>query len=178
MNGKVMPDRAVLTPRFAAGVVKHYWATMVHKVWVAYYLLRYWAHPRSTDHAWSFVWRAIVHDLSKFRWDETRGFAKAVFDLKHTEFGSDAYKEAATRILPSIERHYRRNSHHPQFYPRGYEQMGDYDIVEMVADWAAAVRRHRDGDLEKSIRVNQARFGYLDEDAAELRRIAGMMGVL
>jgi hypothetical protein len=37
------------------------------------------------------------------------------------------------------------------------------DLCEMIADWKAATLRHNDGDILKSIEINQSRFGYSDE---------------
>ena len=42
-------------------------------------------------------------------------------------------------------------------------QMNLIDIVEMLCDWKAATLRHADGDIRKSIEINQKRFGYSDE---------------
>jgi hypothetical protein len=35
--------------------------------------------------------------------------------------------------------------------------------LEMIADWKAASLLHTDGDIFKSIEINQKRFGYSDE---------------
>jgi hypothetical protein len=32
------------------------------------------------------------------------------------------------------------------------------DLVEMFLDWYAACRRHNDGDIRKSIQINEDRF--------------------
>lgn len=37
------------------------------------------------------------------------------------------------------------------------------DLIEMLCDWKAATLRHDDGDIRKSIEINQKRFGYSDE---------------
>lgn len=37
------------------------------------------------------------------------------------------------------------------------------DLVEMFCDWAAAVQRHADGDLARSIEINRERFGISDQ---------------
>ena len=37
------------------------------------------------------------------------------------------------------------------------------DLIEMICDWKAASERHADGDIYKSIEINQKRFGYSDE---------------
>lgn len=42
-------------------------------------------------------------------------------------------------------------------------QMNLFDIVEMFCDWYAATMRHNDGDIMKSISINQKRFKYSDD---------------
>lgn len=37
------------------------------------------------------------------------------------------------------------------------------DIIEMFCDWKAATMRHNDGNLEKSIQHNSARFNLSPE---------------
>ena len=37
------------------------------------------------------------------------------------------------------------------------------DIIEMLCDWLAATERHQDGDIYKSIELNQKRFNYNNE---------------
>lgn len=36
-------------------------------------------------------------------------------------------------------------------------------LTEMLCDWLAAVKRHDDGDIRRSITINRERFGYGDE---------------
>jgi hypothetical protein len=45
----------------------------------------------------------------------------------------------------------------------GIRGMSLLDLLEMLCDWKAATLRHNDGDLRKSIEINQKRFGYSDE---------------
>ena len=33
------------------------------------------------------------------------------------------------------------------------------DVVEMFCDWTAATKRHNDGDIFRSIELNEKRFG-------------------
>jgi hypothetical protein len=42
-------------------------------------------------------------------------------------------------------------------------QMNLIDLIEMLCDWYAASLRHANGDIFKSIELNQERFGYSDE---------------
>lgn len=127
----------------------HYFGTTKHKFWVSYYLFRF---------CMCLFWRMITHDLSKYLPSEAKGFIKVIHRLKHLTYGSDEYKESLKSIKPSIDLHYKRNYHHPEHYGAGVTGMNLIDIVEMWCDWKAAVRRHKDGDITKSIKNNEERF--------------------
>lgn len=45
----------------------------------------------------------------------------------------------------------------------GIHGMTLLDLVEMFCDWKAATLRHKDGDIRRSIELNQKRFGYSDD---------------
>ena len=45
----------------------------------------------------------------------------------------------------------------------GIKDMNLADIVEMICDWKAATMRHDNGDIRKSIVINQERFDYSDD---------------
>lgn len=162
--------------RFWRGYVMHVWQTTTHKGWVAYFLFRAAvANVMTFREAWSRAWR---HDLSKYRWDEAVAFAQTIFDLRETEYNSVAYKELLRRLGPSLALHYARNSHHPEHHDGGYAAMGPGDKVEMVCDWAAAVRRHASGNFERSVLSNAKRFGYDGDQALKLGRVGGMIGAV
>ena len=46
---------------------------------------------------------------------------------------------------------------------RGITGMSLIDVLEMLIDWKAATLRHNNGDILKSIEINQKRFGYSDD---------------
>lgn len=46
---------------------------------------------------------------------------------------------------------------------RGIRGMSLFDLIEMLCDWKAATLRHNDGNIRRSIELNQKRFGYSDE---------------
>lgn len=155
----------------------HYGSTLKHKGWVALYIARFvWRGHASRREKIVLVWRAVIHDLSKFRSDEAHGFAQVTPRLKKQEYGSESYKRAL--LKECIQLHYTRNRHHPEFHPLGYQDMSRVDRIEMVADWSAAVRRNLNGDLMSSIERNQRRFGYGDAQAREIRNVATIMGSL
>lgn len=111
--------------------------------------------------------RALVHDRSKLVEPE-----KAIFDeyspkLRDTTYGSEEYEQYRREMGVALDHHYAANRHHPEHFEDGIRGMTLVDLVEMLCDWKAAVERHDDGDLRRSIDINQERFGYGDE----LRRI-------
>jgi len=63
----------------------------------------------------------------------------------------------------ALDHHYAENRHHPEHFENGIQEMNIVDICEMIADWKAASLRHADGDIMKSIEINQKRFEYSDE---------------
>jgi hypothetical protein len=46
---------------------------------------------------------------------------------------------------------------------KGIRGMSLLGLLECLLDWKAATLRHADGDLLRSIEINQKRFGYSDE---------------
>ncbi len=78
-------------------------------------------------------------------------------------------------IQPAIQKHYKRNSHHPEHYKNGFLDMTELDKLELIADWKSATKRHKNGNIYKSIEINQERFGYNDEDKKWLISLADIM---
>jgi hypothetical protein len=159
--------------KFVVGFIWHVIQTTIHKVKVFKNLIviAKKVEPNSTN---SLILRGLKHDLSKYRWSEARHFAKVIFKLKHMTYGSDEYAQCLKSIQPSIDAHYKRNSHHPQYYEGGYGSMSRIDKLEMIADWQAAATRHNDGDILESIEINQKRFGYSNEEKRWLLDIVSL----
>jgi hypothetical protein len=61
-------------------------------------------------------------------------------------------------MKPALDHHYANNSHHPEHYKNGIDDMSLLDLVEMICDWKAASERHNNGNIRKSIEVNGKRF--------------------
>lgn len=57
----------------------------------------------------------------------------------------------------------------------GINGMSLLDLVEMLCDWKAATMRHNDGDIRRSIEINQKRFGYSDELKAIMLNTLGVI---
>lgn len=108
--------------------------------------------------------RACNHDRDKVE-DPTE---KRLFDeytpkLKDCTYGSDEYKSYLEGLKEGLSIHYKNNRHHPEHFENGIKEMNLIDLLEMICDWKAASERHADGDVYKSIELNQKRFGYSDE---------------
>lgn len=107
--------------------------------------------------------RARDHDQSKLLSPEVEVFDTFTPRLAGITYGSDEYKECLNQMRPAIEHNQKHNRHHPEFHEQGIRGMNLIDLVEMLCDWKAATLRHADGDIRKSIEINQQRFGYSDE---------------
>lgn len=107
--------------------------------------------------------RGINHDSSKLSEEEKSYFDIYTPKLKDCTFGSDEYKTYLKELDIALRHHYRHNSHHPEFHKNGIKDMSLVDIVEMLCDWKSATLRHNNGDLIRSIEINQDRFKYSDE---------------
>lgn len=129
-----------------------------------------------TDVVAALMRRAVLHDESRFSEAEFESFAQETPKLRELTYGSDDYKEALSRIQPAIQKHYERNSHHPEHFSDGINDMTLLDLMEMLADWKAATERHADGDLRRSIDQNAERFKYDDVMRFRLKRTAAALG--
>ena len=112
--------------------------------------------------------RASVHDASKLVEPEAGPFEAGATDLKHLKYTDDEYQKASLERLGSaLNHHWAANDHHPQHFKDGVHGMSLIHLLEMLADWHAAVERHETGDIRASIEFNAGRFGY----GPELKRI-------
>lgn len=121
--------------------------------------------------------RQIEHDQSKLVSPEVEIFDEYTPKLKNSTYGSEEYKSFLAGMKPALEHHYFNNSHHPEYWAyndatyyeddvrngKAISRMSLIDLIEMLCDWKAATARHSDGDIRKSIEINQKRFGYSDE---------------
>ena len=111
----------------------------------------------------NIVHRMIRHDHSKLCSPEKEIFDEFTPKLKTSTYGSEEYKSFLASMKVGLDNHYKMNSHHPEHYENGVKDMSLLDVLEMLIDWKAATLRHADGDILKSIELNQKRFGYSDE---------------
>lgn len=107
--------------------------------------------------------RAYIHDASKFTPAEFDTFERVSPKLRGTTFMSDEYKALLVELGPALQHHYKHNDHHPEHFENGVNDMDLFQFFEMLCDWKAAVEKHDDGDIYKSLEVNKGRFGISDQ---------------
>lgn len=107
--------------------------------------------------------RSIHHDDSKFQDPERASFIEYTPKLATCTYGSEEYEGYREAIKPALNHHYSNNSHHPEHWKNGINDMTLIDLIEMFADWKAASERHNDGNIHKSIEKNKDRFAMSEQ---------------
>jgi len=121
--------------------------------------------------------RATVHDLSKLADDEFAGFARINAAARVHKFGSPEYAEGMRQERKTIDLHFSRNRHHPEFIfdlgqERPQREMTFLDVIEMVCDWWGAGKGY-DSNLSwrESVELNLRNKGkYLSSEQVWLAR--------
>lgn len=106
--------------------------------------------------------RLTNHDASKLSPEEKDVFDEFSPKLKDSTYGSEEYWGYLASMKPALDHHYANNRHHPEHFENGVDGMTLIDVFEMLSDWKAATERHDDGDLEKSLEIQQKRFSLSD----------------
>lgn len=107
--------------------------------------------------------RAEQHDQSKLEDPEKSSFDEYTPKLRGSTYGSPEYKTFLADIKPALDHHYAHNRHHPEHHKNGIKDMNLIDVLEMLCDWKSSSMRHNDGNILKSIEINQSRFGYSED---------------
>ena len=107
--------------------------------------------------------RQEQHGQTKLEPPEVEIFEEYTPKLRGCTYGSDEYRAMMKEMKVAIDHHNENNRHHPEYFVDGIKGMTLIDLIEMICDWRAASLRHDDGDILKSIEMNQERFGYSDE---------------
>ncbi len=129
--------------------------------------------------------RAAVHDASKLQEPERSVFIEFTPKLSGAVYGSEEYKTFLREMKVALDHHYQVNKHHPEYNDiNGYstETLNDpirsmnlIDIVEMLCDWMAAVKRTKNGNIGVSIDKNEKRFGISEQLSQLFRNTCGML---
>lgn len=129
-----------------------------------------------TEASIELIRRANVHDNSKLNSPEKEFFDEYTPKLAGCTYGSEEYKQFLSELKIGLDHHYKNNSHHPEHYEKGVDGMDLFDLIEMFFDWKAASERHNDGNIYKSITVNQKRFLLSDQVALIFQNTAKNLG--
>lgn len=105
-----------------------------------------------------FLARLKEHDLSKLESPEREVYGEHFEKLGQVEYGSPEYVELLKAVKPATDNHYAKNRHHPEHWPHGIDDMDLVDILEMIADWTASVKKNKNGNIHKSIALNTERY--------------------
>lgn len=119
--------------------------------------------------------RGEMHDQTKLAEPEVALFTEYTSKLAGCTYGSEEYNRNLEAIRPALQHHYAHNSHHPEHYKNGVDDMNLLDVVEMLCDWKAASERHNDGNIRKSIEINANRFGLSHQLVKILENTASVM---
>lgn len=147
----------------------YFYETTKHKLWVLWYVLMACV---------ALIRRAIMHDLSKYSPIEADGFIKMLPRLKVSTYGSEEYHGLLEELKPTLDHHYSNNRHHPEYFGGTIHAMTPIDVIEMLCDWRAAVRRHANGDMAHSLGVNSKRFEMTKLEAYAIAAAANEIGLL
>lgn len=149
--------------RILLNFIRHYWGTTTHKAWVFWYCFKFSA---------KLMWRGLWHDMSKYSPVETVSFIRIIHRLKMSTYGSKQYEETIHKdevVRRGTNHHYAVNRHHPEHFAieSGDEpcirSMNLLDVMEMFCDWRSAVKRHKTGDINRSIEINRKRYGLSND---------------
>lgn len=102
--------------------------------------------------------RGEMHDQSKLSSPELEYFTKFTSKLATTQYGGQEEAEHKKAMDTALQHHYAKNSHHPEHFADGINDMNLIDIVEMFFDWLSATKRSYNGNIRKSIDHNANRF--------------------
>lgn len=106
--------------------------------------------------------RALIHDQSKLLADEFAAFSRINRAAREHPYGSEEYRAGLRAEKETIDRHYERNSHHPEHTLLPATGMSWLDVVEMVCDWRSAYRTYgSQGTWEENLDRQRERYGAL-----------------
>lgn len=107
--------------------------------------------------------RAEHHDDSKLVSPEKEYFDEYTPQLALTTYGSPEYQESLKGLKVALDHHYSVNTHHPEHYKNGINDMDLLDLIELICDWKASSERNSNGDIYRSLELSKERFGISEQ---------------
>ena len=112
--------------------------------------------------------RGRIHDSTKFESPEREIYAATLPKLAVTVYDSPEYKKLLEESKIAIEHHWANNRHHPEWHSNGIADMDLIDLLEMIADWVAATKRNKNGNIHRSIVLNTPKYQITSQLASIL----------
>lgn len=110
------------------------------------------------------------HDESKLMdAEEKAGYDYYVPLLNEVKYGTEEYRNIREQMNKNcFALHAKHNSHHPEHYPDGINNMDLFDLIEMFTDWLSA-SMVSDTEFKKGLEFNIERFDISPQLASILR---------
>lgn len=129
-----------------------------------------------SDAAVHLLRRGQRHDLSKLDPAELGPLQTLrEYQEEHGQaaFGTPEYEQQRAMLGPMLQHHYENNSHHPEHYENGVDDMDLFDVVEMFFDWKAA--SERGGEDAMNLTAAAERYGISPQLLNIMRNTAERM---
>lgn len=94
--------------------------------------------------------RAADHDQSMLLEEEKSALDGFVPALADSVNGSPEHQKAVAGLLPAMQLHFQKNSHHIEHYGK-LNGMDLVDLIEWLCDQKAAALKDSDGDMSKRL---------------------------
>ncbi len=137
--------------------------TLIHRACVmrsGQYLSHFLIHRNRSVDAIRLVGRCSVHDISKIQnTEEFMALASIVDDITDMH---DIKHVLSPKQVEAIKLHWKRNSHHPEYYENSND-MSELDLLEMACDCHARSKQYHT-DLLEYIRIQQDLRFHFDAD--------------
>lgn len=121
---------------------------------------KYFIQKGNVELGLNIIRRGVAHDNSKFSKQEFVELV-SIISPKTDKCFKDATYTLSEEERKIIERHWKSNRHHPEFYDN-QEEMGELDIIEMVCDWAARSQQYGTDLMEFVEERQHNRFKFSD----------------
>ena len=82
--------------------------------------------------------------------------------FRYALYGTSEYEKILNENKELIKLHFFKNDHHPEHF-EDYRSMSLLALIEMFADWKAAIKKQPNGNIEKSFEVAQKKYGMSNE---------------
>ena len=104
--------------------------------------------------------RAKTHDASKLKEPELTQYTEAAEKLEKFKPGSSDYLKIRDKYAIILSKHFTKNSHHPEHFKNGFNDMSILDLVDVLVDWKLDCG---DGDWNKFVDDRRDYYGMSDQ---------------